>query len=150
MDDAALFGASPDGSACSRRRHSHGHRQHRDANGREATVYESERRHRKNSTAAAAGRAHSSSAQSMSSEGSARSARSSSSAGSRSRRHRASEDGESPLNLPLDGEFRPLPCEEEPGDEAAARDQRRHEVLCMMFDLPETTTFYQGMVLRGC
>lgn len=111
------------------------------------------RRHRQNRSAGAR-RKHTMSSERLSTG----SSRSSASSGS-SRRHSSSGGSDAALNLPLGHEFLPLPHDqddEEGGggggggggapadDEAAARDQVRHDVLCMLFDLPNATVFYQG------
>ena len=44
------------------------------------------------------------------------------------------------LNLPLDHDFLPLQKEEEEKEQERVRDQ----VICMIFDLPESTQFYKG------
>ncbi|GAB9468490.1 hypothetical protein Gpo141_00005806 [Globisporangium polare] len=82
--------------------------------------------------------------------------RSNASAGSRSRSRGRSSTATSAerdalLNLPLDKEFVPLAHhededdeEEEGGEETdVVRDDVRDDVICMIFDLPHTTKFYQ-------
>ncbi|KAG6968806.1 hypothetical protein JG687_00003548 [Phytophthora cactorum] len=49
-------------------------------------------------------------------------------------------DDRSRLNLPLDKEFLPL---ESPTHDDREQEQVRDQVICMIFDLPESTQFYQ-------
>ncbi|GMF49195.1 unnamed protein product [Phytophthora fragariaefolia] len=64
------------------------------------------------------------------------------------------DDQASRLNLPLDKEFLPLSSPTQ--DEAEqAQQQVRDQVICMIFDLPESTQFYEGAlaspkVNEGC
>lgn len=49
------------------------------------------------------------------------------------------------LNMPLDKEF--LPLDSPTQDEAEQKqEQVRDQVICMIFDLPESTQFYEGTV----